>query len=540
MLFFLPFLGKVHLFDWDEINFAECAREMILTGNYLQPQINFQPFFEKPPLFFWLQTLSMKVWGINEYAARFPNAVFGIATLMLLYKLGKKHFSHRFGAIWAFSWFGSILPHLYFKSGIIDPVFNFFIFLSLYFFIQFYWQKSEHFSAISGRSKASIRLLISAICMALAILTKGPAAILIMGLVLGIYWISKKGKWYVRPGAFLLFALISLGGAGIWFGLESLAHGPDFIREFVIYQVRLFSTPDAGHGGFPGFHLVVLLIGCFPASIFAARAFFLKGNLAPEQQDFRKWMLILFWVVLVLFSIVQSKIVHYSSLCYFPLSFLAAQALDALWQKRITWGGWLKGSLLGIGGLIGLAAAAIPLLGMRAESLKPWIKDPSGKASLEAAVVWTGWESIAGLVLLVAVILGYVFFRKGKTQRAILTLFGGSALFVWLSLALLINKIEHYSQRAPIAFFESLEGKEVYLIPMHYKTYGHLFYSKKEPPQNPEPDIGQLIYGEIDKDVYISTKVHKAHLLREIEGIEELDAKNGFVFFIRRKTVEVK
>jgi len=45
-LLFVPFLGGVHLFDWDEINFAEAAREMIVTGDYLTVQINFQPFWE--------------------------------------------------------------------------------------------------------------------------------------------------------------------------------------------------------------------------------------------------------------------------------------------------------------------------------------------------------------------------------------------------------------------------------------------------------------------------------------------------------------
>ena len=81
IILFIPFLGAAPLFDWDEINFAESAREMLLTGNYSRVQINFQPFWEKPPLFFWMQALSMKLFGINEYAARFPNAVFGIITM---------------------------------------------------------------------------------------------------------------------------------------------------------------------------------------------------------------------------------------------------------------------------------------------------------------------------------------------------------------------------------------------------------------------------------------------------------------------------
>ncbi|MDZ4847340.1 MAG: glycosyltransferase family 39 protein, partial [Chitinophagales bacterium] len=125
---FIPFLGRVHLFDWDEINFAESAREMLVTGNYARVQIDFQPFWEKPPLYFWLQTLSMKLFGVNEFAARFPNAVCGILTLSLLFFFGKKYFDTTFAWLWVFAFTGSFLPHFYFKSGIIDPWFNLFIF----------------------------------------------------------------------------------------------------------------------------------------------------------------------------------------------------------------------------------------------------------------------------------------------------------------------------------------------------------------------------------------------------------------------------
>ncbi len=87
-VFFIPFLGGVHLFDWDEVNFAEIAREMIVTNDYLRMQVNFQPFWEKPPLFIWTQVLSMKIFGINEFAARFPNAIVGIITLLVIFRIG--------------------------------------------------------------------------------------------------------------------------------------------------------------------------------------------------------------------------------------------------------------------------------------------------------------------------------------------------------------------------------------------------------------------------------------------------------------------
>ncbi|TAE60808.1 MAG: glycosyltransferase family 39 protein, partial [Bacteroidetes bacterium] len=88
-LVFIPFLGSVHLFDWDEINFAESAREMLVTGNYFDVQINYTKFTEKPPLFFWLQAICMHIFGVTEFAARLPNALAGIVTLMVLFSIGK-------------------------------------------------------------------------------------------------------------------------------------------------------------------------------------------------------------------------------------------------------------------------------------------------------------------------------------------------------------------------------------------------------------------------------------------------------------------
>ncbi|RYD68901.1 MAG: phospholipid carrier-dependent glycosyltransferase, partial [Sphingobacteriales bacterium] len=130
-ILFIPFLGRVHLFDWDEINFAESAREMIVTGNYSQVQVNYKPFWEKPPLFIWIQAASMNIFGVNEFAARFPNAIVGIFTLLILYYIGSKNTDSRLGWLWVLCYIGSFLPHFYFKSGIIDPLFNLFIFLGV-------------------------------------------------------------------------------------------------------------------------------------------------------------------------------------------------------------------------------------------------------------------------------------------------------------------------------------------------------------------------------------------------------------------------
>src|ERR1700761_2523893 len=116
-LLFLPFLGQVHLFDWDEINFAECAREMIVSKDYLRAQIDFMPFWEKPPLFIWMQVIAMKIFGIGEYAARFPNALIGVTTLVTIFYVGKKTVNEKMATWWVLLYAATWLPHFYFKSG---------------------------------------------------------------------------------------------------------------------------------------------------------------------------------------------------------------------------------------------------------------------------------------------------------------------------------------------------------------------------------------------------------------------------------------
>ena len=68
LLLFVPGLGAVHLFDWDEINFAEISREMLLLDDFSRVHVDFRPFWEKPPLFFWMQVGAMELFGVGEFA----------------------------------------------------------------------------------------------------------------------------------------------------------------------------------------------------------------------------------------------------------------------------------------------------------------------------------------------------------------------------------------------------------------------------------------------------------------------------------------
>ena len=354
-IFFLPFLGDVHLFDWDEINFAESAREMIVSGNYSKVQINFQGFWEKPPLFIWMQVVSMKIFGVNEFAARFPNAVFGILTLCLIYRTGKKNFKGHIAHWWVLSYLGAITPHLYFKTGLIDPVFNFFIFLGI---LQFFEALKNHSNAYN----VNRHFLKAGFYTGIAILCKGPVALLVSILVLLSMVFAKRMVWFFSFSNVVLYLLVTGLVSSIWFAPETIQNGPYFIIAFIQYQIELFSQNVAGHQQPIYYHPLVLLIGCFPVSIIAIAVWKKNEYYAYHENLFRTVMQCLFWVVLILFSIVKTKIVHYSSLCWLPLTFLSAYSIESIYQgvHRFKWQFKLFTVVMGF--MVSSALIAFPLI----------------------------------------------------------------------------------------------------------------------------------------------------------------------------------
>ena len=516
--FFIPYLGSVHLFDWDEINFAESAREMILTGNYASVQIDFKPFWEKPPLFFWLQVLSMKAFGINEFAARFPNAVAGIITLLTLYFVGKRLYDRQFGFLWALAYLGSVTPHLYFKSGIIDPIFNYFMFLSVVFMTrkQFLW---------------------AAVLAGLAIWTKGPVGAGIPLLTLAAVWAMSGFKPVTSLRSVLIFVFGAAAFGVAWIVFMAQTSGVGVVQDFFAYLLRLLATSEAGHGQPFYYHFVVVLIGAFPISILAIR--FLKIPYGISQQpDFKTWMVALFWVVMVVFSIVKTKIVHYSSMTYFPLSFLAAYHLY-LWQKgELKWQKWVTASVVVVGFILSILLTAVPLVGMYARRLAPYINDKFALANLKAPVPWLGYEWLIGVIYFGTICLAVAWLNRNKWV-AVRILFYATAVLMFVYSAVVVPKIEGYSQRTAIDFYESKAYQDVYVQPLGFKSYAHLFYGRKQPTTNPKSyHENWLLNGEVDKPVFFVARIDRYQDYKSNPNLEFIKSENGFVFLRRKPDYE--
>ena len=493
IVLYVPFIGSVNLFDWDEINFAECAREMIVSSDFLRVQIDFQDFHQKPPLFIWMQVLSMKLFGINEFAARFPNALAGIINLLLLYFIGKEIRNKKFGLIWAFVHGLSFLPFLYFKSGIIDPWFNMFIFGGIIAFL-FGVERSNKIWTIS-----------SGILIGLAVLTKGPVGLLIFGGSIFLAIFSKR-LWRLLSWSQILYFLVPfILVGGFWFIMVALNGRAEIIWGFIDYQIRLFSTPDAGHGGPFYYHFIVLLIGCFPSSAYALPKLF------ERKQDFFEtaimWSLIF---TLLLFSIVETKIIHYSSFCYYAMSFFAASYLSSGERRK-----WVHITNLVILVIWILLFANIAILGNSLESidLANLIKDKFALANLQAQVNWGSTDFLPAIALFVALLL---FIAKRNQLALWLT----TSLAIYSFLVIIVPKIEAYSQRSAIEYFKSIQNEKADIYTYAYKSYAHLFYSRKQ------------MLDQSEKKHFLVTKIQKKNQLREeFPNAILKSSTNGYLLF---------
>lgn len=534
VLFFIPYLGNVHLFDWDEINFAEAAREMIATGDYLNVRIDFVPFHEKPPLFIWLQTISMHIFGINEFAARLPNAIIGIITLLILYEIGKKLFDEIFGMLWVLTYIGSILPHFYFKTAIIDPLFNLFMYIGIYYIFRYYSEKLN-FKYI----------IFASLSVACAVMTKGPVGFLLPTLT-WLSFIFIKRKLYRLPYKELfIYTLISIIPAGIWYLLIIINSDNGLISEFIIYQIRLLTTGDAGHSGPIYYHFIILLIGCFPASVLILRAIRNTIKDTEDRINFKIFNLLLLSVVLIIFSIVETKIVHYSSLAYFPITYLATITLYYTATSTIRWKLSSTIFIAIIGILFALALFWFPIIMKNIDLFIPRIDDEFTKEVLKSKIHWGDYDWLIGAVYFIGLLVSIIYISRDKLIRGFIILFGTSALSIFLILPILAPKIEAYTQNAPIEFYASLKDKDVYIQPIGFKSYAPYFYAQREYQNSPNylnmsiPEFEKyLINGDIKKDAYLVAKYDKGlSLLKEYPQLKLIKIKNGFVFIKREKKI---
>jgi 4-amino-4-deoxy-L-arabinose transferase-like glycosyltransferase len=225
LLSFFGGLGRGALTDTDEAFYAESAREMVESGDWLTPYFNYEPRFQKPILYYWLTAATFAVTGPNEFAARLWAAVSGIGLVLITTACGRRWFDETIGilagAITATSFGYFALARL----SLPDLPLAFFITLTIW---------AALVATLDRERQPRNWLLVAAAAAALGFLTKGPLGIIIPVLVIAPVLLIERRSFDLELSDLVLAGLLFLAMAMPWYIAMWWRHGPAYLEGFFI------------------------------------------------------------------------------------------------------------------------------------------------------------------------------------------------------------------------------------------------------------------------------------------------------------------
>ncbi len=296
------------LFTDDELRYAEAGRQLLETGNWIIPEYNGEPRYQKPIFFYWLQAASQALWGSTALAARLPAALAGTAVVLLVARLGRALWGP--GAGW---WSGLALAVslgmvLVSRMVLTDVVLLLFVQGGITCFCLAQLQP--------GREKPHYRCMYA--CFALGVLTKGPVALLLPAAVLGP-WLACRGELLraLRHARWLEGMLLMAVIAGPWYFLAHVQTGGAFTRQFLLTEnVDRFTSTVNLHRQPIFFHLLLLLPLTFPWTGLLPAALWSGWRGSSRSRGFSEaaprlllWQIVL---VLVLCTLSKTKVWTYT------------------------------------------------------------------------------------------------------------------------------------------------------------------------------------------------------------------------------------
>ncbi len=320
-------LGAFALAEPDEPRYAEIPREMIESGDWVTPRLNYVKYFEKPPLVYWLTAVNFELLGMSEFVARLWPALFALIGIGTAYVLGRSMFGQWVG--YAAAALLAATPFYFGMSQIftLDMPLTGLMTVALGAF----W-----FAYTETKWRTGYVWLLYA-AAALGVLTKGPVAPLLIGAVIVAFLLLQRNlralAWLLNPVGIFIFVLIGLP----WFMLVS-HRNPEFVDFFVVKQhLNRYLKPDE-HQQALWFFVPIVVGGMLPWTAFALFAPRLVSRFVARLARLRVSAATLFcvlWagVIFAFFSLSGSKLATYILPMFCPLAILAARFFEQVIAK---------------------------------------------------------------------------------------------------------------------------------------------------------------------------------------------------------------
>ncbi|MGH2403234.1 MAG: ArnT family glycosyltransferase [bacterium] len=361
LLLFTYGLGAGALWEHDEPTYTQAAREMLQTRDPITMHLNGQPWFDKPPLFMWLQALTGSVFGFTTFTVRVWSAVFGGVCVVAVFLIARLLHGPP-TALLASAVLATTMQFVASsRIAILDTTLLAFMLLAFY-------------AYLVGHMTGSRRAYLWAFaCAGLATLAKGPIGLVLPAMAVVALWALRREWWRWRQipvWGLLIFAAIGLS----WYAIETLRHGAEFLRITVgQYMIGRVTGVIDNQPGPLWFYVPVLPIGGFPWAAFFPSAIIYA--LRHRRDLAGQVVLASVGVPLALFSIAGTKTVNYILPVYPFLAIGVARlwrgALDGSQEEKrlVQWAFGLMlvwvAAALAVAGIVGLVRYPLEVEALR-------------------------------------------------------------------------------------------------------------------------------------------------------------------------------
>ena len=544
-------LGSIGLTDRDEGRNAEAGREMLETGDWITPTFNYEPRFYKPVLIYWLMSGSYYLFGVDEFAARFPSALFGAGLILLQYWFLARWRDPHAGLLSALMLLLNLEILGLSRMALTDSVLVFFT-------------TSAHLAywvGLHGEGRNRYWLWWFYAGMGLATLTKGPVGFIVPLVTMSLY-LSATKRWgqYWRDGHPLLgaalFALVTVP----WYATMLSLHGSTYVTIAKSQTVGRFMAPMEGHGFGFLFYVPVLLLGFFPWSGLLPMALYhcftrwraarttadASGPALPAARrlpaEYELELFAALWVAgaFLFFTLSSTRLQHYIA----PL-FPGAALLTAMYWYRGLHEPQTKGirasihTMMAIGYGLAVGFASLP-------SLYPKI---AGKLTKEFPLATTidlgsGPYVISGVLLIGMALVGYFGLNESRRAGAFWAAGGSLALVVLAVIQLVFPGLNRYFITPPqaLAYAAGVNlGQNDRLIVYGSTRPSTIFYAKRKAlfvPDGEEEKIGRAL-SQPGQTMILLPESFESRLPPEAKQLVPILKQHGYLLLANRPMVSI-
>jgi 4-amino-4-deoxy-L-arabinose transferase-like glycosyltransferase len=557
---FYPQLGASGLWDEDEPRNAAASADMLARGDWVVPYFNGKLRTQKPVLLYWMQICSYKVFGVNEFAARFPSATLTILTTALVWWLGRMLFSNTVGMLAGLMFATSLMLTVAARASTPDGSLIFSVVLTMALYVRgCSTREPGSFGQLGWIPPSAWRMTLVYAAMGLGMLAKGPVGIVLPTAIIGMFillvstipnaekakgqasferWSQRLTKmaglfpiatWRLRPW---LGAIVILAVAGPWYYRVHVETNGEWTRTFLGFEnLTRFREAQEGHRGPIVYYIAAMMVGFFPWSSFLPYTIYrsiktlwvaptgisvstdqregsglsVSANVSPAYRFLLCWLAI--WVGV--FSLAATKLPSYVLPSYAVLALLVAKTLadwmeqPAVLPRVLTIAAWGSYLVVGIGMMIGLALAA-----------RVYFPDEM-------------WLGAIGLIPLVGGAAAYWAWQQGHQRRAVAALAImacclSPAMFAWGA----PRVAEHQNSPRILARVQNLASEYVQAVPQ-IATYHHpessvIYYARQPVRVCSQPAEIEQLFADAEQAFVITSRARydeelRARLPRDVE-----------------------